>query len=132
VPVPIDPDLAKLATAHGVDTWYEDYHHQRVDVDPDVVVAVLGSLDVDASSPAAVRARLRDAPVPRPAAVRAPSRDARAVSPAVPSPASVFGPASGRSPAPAAPSGLPLPPSTWGWMIQVYGVRSSDSWGVGD
>ena len=27
---------------------------------------------------------------------------------------------------------LPEVPRTWGWMLQLYGVRSADSWGVGD
>jgi 4-alpha-glucanotransferase len=26
----------------------------------------------------------------------------------------------------------PLPPRTWGWMAQLYGVRSAASWGMGD
>ncbi|WP_433076316.1 4-alpha-glucanotransferase [Dactylosporangium sp. CA-052675] len=32
----------------------------------------------------------------------------------------------------AAPVALPEVPRTWGWMIQLYGVRSAASWGVGD
>ncbi|WP_433617283.1 4-alpha-glucanotransferase [Dactylosporangium sp. CA-139114] len=32
----------------------------------------------------------------------------------------------------AAPVTLPEVPRTWGWMIQLYGVRSAASWGVGD
>lgn len=102
--MPIDPDLAALATAHGVDTWYEDYHRQRVDVDPDVVIAVLGLLDVDASTPKAVRAALAVAPA-------APVHPEKPVG---------------------KPLSLPTPPATWGWMLQVYGLRSAGSWGVGD
>ncbi|MGI5242837.1 4-alpha-glucanotransferase [Dactylosporangium sp. CA-139066] len=34
--------------------------------------------------------------------------------------------------APAEPVALPEVPRTWGWMIQLYGVRSASSWGVGD
>ncbi|MET7399412.1 4-alpha-glucanotransferase [Dactylosporangium sp. NPDC005572] len=30
------------------------------------------------------------------------------------------------------PASMPEPPRTWGWMIQLYGVRSHDSWAVGD
>jgi 4-alpha-glucanotransferase len=97
-----DPALASLAAAHGVATWYENWRHERVDVDPDVVIAVLGLLDVDATSPAAIRAALRAAPT------RVTGRPA--------------GP----------PVALPSPPSTWGWMLQLYGVRSAGSWGVGD
>jgi 4-alpha-glucanotransferase len=32
----------------------------------------------------------------------------------------------------AAEVALPEVPRTWGWMIQLYGVRSAASWGVGD
>ncbi|MFC4043688.1 4-alpha-glucanotransferase [Dactylosporangium siamense] len=35
--------------------------------------------------------------------------------------------------APVAPAGpLPEVPRTWGWMLQLYGLRSAGSWGVGD
>lgn len=34
---------------------------------------------------------------------------------------------------PVVPSGpLPEVPRTWGWMLQLYGLRSAASWGVGD
>ncbi|MEV4135942.1 4-alpha-glucanotransferase [Dactylosporangium sp. NPDC049742] len=46
-------------------------------------------------------------------------------------PAAVPGPAAGGAPVvPSAP--LPAVPRTWGWMLQLYGVRSAGSWGVGD
>src|SRR5690348_16620701 len=32
----------------------------------------------------------------------------------------------------AARRALPTSPSTWGWMIQLYALRSAGSWGVGD
>jgi 4-alpha-glucanotransferase len=31
-----------------------------------------------------------------------------------------------------APRRCPLPPRTWGWAVQLYAVRSSASWGIGD
>ena len=31
-----------------------------------------------------------------------------------------------------APRACPQPPRTWGWMAQLYAVRSRDSWGLGD
>jgi 4-alpha-glucanotransferase len=35
--------------------------------------------------------------------------------------------------APVVPAGpLPEVPRTWGWMLQLYGLRSAGSWGVGD
>ncbi|HTJ40281.1 MAG TPA: 4-alpha-glucanotransferase, partial [Dactylosporangium sp.] len=36
------------------------------------------------------------------------------------------------APPPPDPVALPEVPRTWGWMIQLYGVRSRSSWGVGD
>ncbi|MDQ1745860.1 MAG: 4-alpha-glucanotransferase [Frankiaceae bacterium] len=57
-PSPLDPALAELAAAHGVATEYLDQRQRRVAVRPESVVAVLGALGVDASSPAAVRAAL--------------------------------------------------------------------------
>ena len=32
----------------------------------------------------------------------------------------------------AVPDHAPLPPRGWGWMLQLYALRSADSWGVGD
>lgn len=31
-----------------------------------------------------------------------------------------------------APARLARPPRTWGWMLQLYGLHSRDSWGMGD
>jgi len=31
-----------------------------------------------------------------------------------------------------APTALPEPPRTWGWMLQLYAMHSRESWGVGD
>src|SRR6185437_5410686 len=31
-----------------------------------------------------------------------------------------------------APPALPEPPRTWGWMLQLYALRSAKSWGLGD
>lgn len=42
-------------------------------------------------------------------------------------------PAAPHAAAPVVPSGpLPEVPRTWGWMLQLYGLRSAGSWGVGD
>ncbi|UGY91440.1 4-alpha-glucanotransferase [Streptomyces gobiensis] len=50
--------LARLAAAHGVCTSYEPAPGQTVQVPEDTVVAVLGALGVDASTPQAVRQAL--------------------------------------------------------------------------
>ncbi|WP_433204794.1 4-alpha-glucanotransferase [Dactylosporangium sp. CS-047395] len=81
-----EDSLAAQAAARGVATWYETAGHRRVDIDPDVVRAVMALLE------------------PRTA---------------------------GAMPV-AEPIALPEVPRTWGWMIQLYGVRSAGSWGVGD
>ncbi|HEY0578523.1 MAG TPA: 4-alpha-glucanotransferase [Pseudonocardia sp.] len=44
-------DLQRLAAAHGVATSYRDGRRRPVRVDPDVVVRVLGLLEVDAATP---------------------------------------------------------------------------------
>jgi len=57
-----DAALVRLAEAHGVDTWYENWRGERVDVDPDVIEAVLDLLDVDTTAP-------KPAPRPMPPAL---------------------------------------------------------------
>src|SRR5919106_177396 len=54
----MDADLVALAEAHGVATWYEDWHRQRKDVSAESVIGVLGLLGVDARTPASVSAGL--------------------------------------------------------------------------
>ncbi|HTF47396.1 MAG TPA: 4-alpha-glucanotransferase [Pseudonocardia sp.] len=51
-------DLERLAAAHGVATSYRDGRRRPVRVDPDVVVRVLGLLEVDAATPADRRREL--------------------------------------------------------------------------
>lgn len=157
-----DRDLARLASAYGVATSYADQLRRPVEVAPEAVVAVLAALGVDASTPAAVQASLRDIAQrpPRPPVVVL----RRSVGATVP----VGGPAllrledgsrrplsvdGGRA---VLPPGLPLgwhaldtrdgplpvvvtPDRVtarsrpgWGWMVQLYALRSSRSWGVGD
>ena len=38
----MDADLVALAEAHGVATWYEDWHRERRDVSAESVIGVLG------------------------------------------------------------------------------------------
>ncbi|WUI01664.1 4-alpha-glucanotransferase [Spirillospora sp. NBC_00431] len=51
----VDDELARLAGLHGVATRYADWRGREIAVSRDTLVAVLGALAVDASSPAAVR-----------------------------------------------------------------------------
>lgn len=137
----MDDQLAALADAHGVATWYEDAEQKRADVDPDVVVAVLAQLGVDASTPEAVRAAL-DAPRPAPKTVVLREGDR------LDEPGTLTLEDGGSLDLPAvpplgyhrlgdrtvivAPRALPPVPKTWGWMLQLYAMRSDDSWGMGD
>ncbi|XVS62398.1 4-alpha-glucanotransferase [Actinosynnema sp. CA-299493] len=142
----MDDELAALAEAHGVATHYEDANQRRADVDPDVVVAVLAQLDVDASTPEAVRRALAT-PKPPPSTIVLREGDvldetraggAREVEledgGRVELPAAL--PAGyhklGARTVIVAPRRLPPVPRSWGWMLQLYAMRSAESWGMGD
>ena len=149
----MDPALEDLATAHGVATWYRDARRRRVDVESTVVRRVLGLLGVSAETPAQVRealARAREARLPGVVVLRQGQRRD------IPAPGVLTDehgadvPVRGALPADLAPgwysltSGeqhttvlvapptLPEPPRTWGWMLQLYALRSAGSWGIGD
>ncbi|MBV9727974.1 MAG: 4-alpha-glucanotransferase, partial [Pseudonocardiales bacterium] len=151
--VGMDTALEELAAAHGVATWYRDAQRRRVDVDPDVVRRVLGLLGVSADTPTQVRDALAAARTPRlPATmVLRPGQHREIRAPGVLS--DEHGsemPVSGALPADLAPGWyslrrgeehttvlvapptLPEPPRTWGWMLQLYALRSASSWGIGD
>ncbi|WP_158848940.1 4-alpha-glucanotransferase [Saccharothrix deserti] len=137
----MDDELAALAEAHGVATHYEDAAQRRADVDPDVVVAVLAQLDVDASTPEAVRRAL--------AAPKAPPRTlVLREGDVLDETGTVELEEGGRVELPAAlplgyhrlgertvivaPRKLAPVPRSWGWMLQLYAMRSAESWGMGD
>ncbi len=151
----MDAALQELAKAHGVATWYEDWHQRRVEVDPDVVVAVLGKLGVDATRPRTVRAELRAARArsallaptlvvrrgERPPKVpdgdlRAEDGGVRVVSGRLPPDLAPgwyrLTHRGGQCTVIVVPERLAKPPRTWGWMLQLYGLRSAGSWGAGD
>ncbi|GAA0897227.1 4-alpha-glucanotransferase [Pseudonocardia zijingensis] len=152
----MDSELSELAAAHGVATSYRDGDRRPVQVDPDVVVRVLGLLDVDAGSPEARRAALAAARE-RAAAGRLPGTIAVRTdhSRPLPEPGVLVDAGGGRrefTEVPAglepgwyrlelpsqevvvvvAPPALPRPERGWGWMLQLYALRSADSWGIGD
>lgn len=151
---PVQDDLAELAAAYGVATSYRDAAEQTVEVDAAVVVDVLAALDVDASSPDAIRAALEH-------------RSSRGLPPTIVAPTDLALPAPGEltledgtvrsvdaldaattaelpvgyhrlrcadaeATVLVAPAQAPEPPRTWGWMVQVYSLHSDESWGCGD
>jgi 4-alpha-glucanotransferase len=156
-PVAVDEDLAELAEAHGVATWYEDTKRERVDVEASVVAAVLAQLGVDAGTPVAVgqeltrlRERRQRATLPgtvvvrqatsrrvdRPAVVHCEDGSRREVT-------GVLGPdlplgwhrletMDQQVHLLVAPARVPQPPPTWGWALQLYAAWSATSWGMGD
>ncbi len=152
----MDADLVTLAEAHGVATWYEDWHRERRDVSAESVIGVLSLLGVDASSPeaidrelAAVRSAKERQLLPGTVVVReGSSRPLR-------EPGTITledGTVAEASEIPAdlplgwhrltvggqdvtlvvVPDRLPEPPETWGWMLQLYALHSAASWGMGD
>jgi 4-alpha-glucanotransferase len=152
----MDADLVALAEAHGVATWYEDWHRQRREVSAESVIGVLGLLGVDATTPAAVRSAL--------ALVRTAREQRRlpgtvvvrhGASRPLPESGTIIledGAELDVAEVPAdvplgwhrlvvgeqdvtlvvVPTKLPEPPETWGWMVQLYALHSDDSWGMGD
>ena len=149
----MDTALEELALAHGVATWYQDARRRRVDVEPDVVRWVLGLLGVSADTPAQVKDALAATRQPRlPSTMvlrQGQSQEIRGravltdehgaelpVRGALPSDL-VPGwywltRGERRTTVLVAPPTLPEPPHTWGWMLQLYALRSAQSWGIGD
>jgi 4-alpha-glucanotransferase len=152
-------DLRRLAAAHGVATSYRNERREPVDVDADVVIRVLGLLDVDAGSESAIRSELAALEESDRAGVRPPTVAVRVDGRAVPLPgAAALMTEDGtridvRDELPAelapgwyrlhttdgqvttlvaAPPQVPQTPATWGWMLQLYALRSARSWGIGD
>jgi 4-alpha-glucanotransferase len=153
----MDADLAALAEAHGVATWYEDWHRLRKDVSAESVVGVLGLLGVDATTPATIEAALAavrerellgrmpgtvvvregaGAPLPHPGTVTLEDGTTRDVRDEIPAdlPLGWHRLLAGGQEVTlvVVPTELPEPPETWGWMLQLYALHSAESWGMGD
>ncbi len=153
----VDSELSALADAYGVATRYEDADRRETAVADDVVIAVLAQFDVDATDPAsirrelaAVRERQRAAtlpptvvlrtgttyPLPGPALVRLAEGTERTVEHEVPADLPLgwhrLVTADADVVLCVVPDRLPGVPAAWGWMLQLYALRSAGSWGIGD
>ncbi|HYZ07120.1 MAG TPA: 4-alpha-glucanotransferase [Pseudonocardiaceae bacterium] len=132
----MDADLQALADAHGVATSYRDGQRRRVDVDAEVVREVLGLLGVDASRPEPAQPHLPGTVVHRPGRplpAGATLADGPDISPDELTPG-YYQLVAGdeRATLVVPPPALPDPAATWGWMLQLYALRSQRSWGIGD
>jgi 4-alpha-glucanotransferase len=155
--VRMDADLVALAEAHGVATWYEDWHRKRKDVSAESVVGVLGLLGVDATTPEAIGSELaavreRDGlgrlpgtivvregtgrRLPGSGTIELEDGGAREVTAGIPAdlPLGWHRLLLGGQDITlvVVPAELPAPPETWGWMLQLYALHSAGSWGMGD
>lgn len=159
-PSPASDSLRQLAAAHGVATSYRNERREPVDVDADVVIRVLGLLDVEAGTeadrrrelaklteagragvlPPTVAVRVDGRPRPLPGAValeaedgaRIDVRDELLPGDLPPGWYQVETRNGQRVTLVAAPPQVPPTPETWGWMLQLYALRSARSWGIGD
>ncbi|MGN6334912.1 4-alpha-glucanotransferase [Mycobacterium sp.] len=159
-PKPVPEDLRRLADAHGVATFYRNERREPVHVDADVVVRVLGLLEVEAGSDADRRRELARLAERKRAGALAPTVAVRVDGRPRPLPGAValVGEDGTRTNVRddelpgdlppgwyrlhtrdgqevtlvAAPPRVPQTPVTWGWMLQLYALRSGRSWGIGD
>ncbi|MFL0181790.1 MULTISPECIES: 4-alpha-glucanotransferase [unclassified Mycobacterium] len=152
-------DLRRLAAAHGVATAYRNERRELVQVDADVVVRVLRLMEVEAGNQAARRhellrldereraggspptaaVRVTGTALPFPGAAALVSEDGertvvRDELPAELSPGwyQVELRSGQEATLVAAPTRVPQAPDAWGWMLQLYALRSARSWGIGD
>ncbi|MDT8915303.1 4-alpha-glucanotransferase [Amycolatopsis sp. PS_44_ISF1] len=151
------PELAELAAAYGVATHYENSEQVEVQVEAEVVVAVLAQFDVDAATPEAIAAALavvrgnrRSTALPptlvvpqgqeralgRGATVELEDGTTREVGATLPADLPLgwhhVVTAEQRVTLAVVPARLPDVPPAWGWMLQLYALHSDDSWGMGD
>ncbi|MFD2469269.1 4-alpha-glucanotransferase [Amycolatopsis silviterrae] len=151
------PELAELAAAHGVATRYENADRIEVSVDPDVVIAVLAQLDVDAGTPQAIQRELaavrearasqalpptvvlragQERELGRAATVELEDGTVRDVGTTLPADLPLgwhrIVTDGQRVSLAVVPDRLPEVPPAWGWMLQLYALHSDQSWGMGD
>jgi 4-alpha-glucanotransferase len=153
----VNTDLADLAAAYGVATRYENADQREVVVDDEVVVAILAQFDVDAATPESVRRELdklhevrANTGLPPTLVVKEGTtrelggqavleledgtrRELDGLLPAdVPLGWHRVVTAEQSVVLAVVPHRLPEVPPAWGWMLQLYALRSAESWGMGD
>jgi 4-alpha-glucanotransferase len=151
--------LRRLAAAHGVATSYRNERREPVQVDADVVIRVLGLLDVDAGTegsrrielsklaerdragrlPPTIAVRVDGQPKTMPGVALLVAEDGSRIEVRDELPADLtpgwyrLHTRDGQDVTlVAAPAHVPQTPDTWGWMLQLYALRSARSWGIGD
>ena len=151
--------LSRLAAAHGVAMAYEGSDREIVTVDDEIVVAVLARLNVDASSAESIQRELQSVEARRslPATIAVTQGSGRHLGAAgrllledgttldvdgdLPADLplgwhQLFIAEQGADEQEitviVAPARMPEVPRTWGWMLQLYALRSAASWGMGD
>ncbi len=152
-------DLRRLAAAHGVATSYNNERREPVEVDADVIITVLGLLDVEAATEADRRRELAKVAELDQAGMIAPTVAVRVdgSTHTVPGAQLLVGEDGTQIEVEnslpvdlpvgwyrlhtsqgqevtlvAAPPKVPTAPVSWGWMLQLYALRSARSWGIGD
>ncbi|MCU7728442.1 4-alpha-glucanotransferase [Actinoplanes sp. KI2] len=152
----MNSNLERLAEAHGVATWYEDWRRDRVEVSAESVIGVLGLLGVDATTPEAVDRELaviertraerrlpgtlivrqgtgRELAAPGTITLEQGSRlEVDSVPDDLPLGWHRLNTAGQEVTLVVVPTELPEPPKIWGWMLQLYSLHSAGSWGMGD
>jgi 4-alpha-glucanotransferase len=131
----MDGELVRRAEAAGISVSYENWRHQRVEVSAETIEALLAALDASGVSASPASASPASG-----AGARLGLASADPASGAGPAPAvSVVGEAGGGGQLGAATGSAGngvrarLPERrAWGFTVQLYSVRSRDSWGHGD
>ncbi|MCV7184164.1 4-alpha-glucanotransferase [Mycolicibacterium murale] len=148
-----------MAAAHGVATSYNNERREPVEVDADVIITVLGLLDVEATTEADRRRELAKVAELDQAGMIAPTVAVRVdgSTHTVPGARLLVGEDGTQIEVEdslpvdlpvgwyrlhtsqgqevtlvAAPPKVPTAPVSWGWMLQLYALRSARSWGIGD
>ncbi|ANW67424.1 4-alpha-glucanotransferase [Mycobacterium sp. djl-10] len=148
-----------MAAAHGVATSYNNERREPVEVDADVIITVLGLLDVEAATEADRRRELAKVAELDQAGMIAPTVAVRVdgSTHTVPGARLLVGEDGTQIEVEdslpvdlpvgwyrlhtsqgqevtlvAAPPKVPAAPVSWGWMLQLYALRSARSWGIGD